>query len=104
MNQNIAAFGGGPRRVTMRYWATFAGRGDLNGHGPPDWPTYRGGGNGTVQFGPDNVSTMPDYAAEHHCAFWRAVGRAGLRMPARRRAGRCPAFPAGRVWAWPQAP
>ncbi|CAM5614057.1 carboxylesterase family protein [Streptomyces aurantiogriseus] len=60
----------------MRYWATFTGRGDPNGHGQPDWPTYQGGGNSTVQLSPDNVSTMPDYAAEHHCAFWRTLGRA----------------------------
>ncbi|MEV7976726.1 carboxylesterase family protein [Streptomyces sp. NPDC086519] len=60
----------------MRYWATFAGRGNPNAHGQPDWPAYQGGGNGIVQLSPDNVSTMPDYAAEHHCAFWRSLGRA----------------------------
>lgn len=30
---------------------------------------------GTSLVAPDNLSAMPDYAAEHHCAFWRSLGR-----------------------------
>ncbi|BBC30866.1 hypothetical protein SGFS_021600 [Streptomyces graminofaciens] len=60
----------------MRYWANFARQGSPNGHGEADWPKYRGGGNGIVQLSPGNVSVMPDYEAEHHCSFWRSLGRA----------------------------
>jgi para-nitrobenzyl esterase len=59
----------------MRYLSSFAATGSPNAPGEPEWPQHRGGGQNIVQLSPHNISVMPDYLAQHHCAFWQSLGR-----------------------------
>ena len=53
------------------YWAEFARRGDPNGGGRPNWPTFAG--RNVLNLEPDNVIPRTDFDARHKCAFWTTV-------------------------------
>lgn len=68
--------------VMVGYWSRFIATGDPNGHGQPTWPRYRpAGGPGSrggradlvQRLTPQGASPTSDFAADHHCAFWRTV-------------------------------
>lgn len=51
------------------YWTAFAGTGDPNRAGGPDWPAFSPQRPYVQSLAPDAV-TRVDLATEHHCAFW----------------------------------
>jgi para-nitrobenzyl esterase len=72
---NPPAFDPAQRRLSDRiqaWWAAFAAKGDPNIPGAPDWPPDHG--QGPLTLSPVSVAVSSDFAAAHHCAFWKALG------------------------------
>ncbi|MFG3518290.1 carboxylesterase/lipase family protein [Streptomyces bobili] len=54
------------------YWARFAATGDPNGPSTPTWPRYTAAEDRIQVLAPDRTGPTTGFAADHHCAFWRA--------------------------------
>lgn len=59
----------------MRYWSTFARRGNPNSFGAPFWPPYAATTDLIQSLIPSTPVTEPGFAADHKCAFWATLGR-----------------------------
>ena len=56
----------------VRYWTTFAGTGNPNGAGVPQWPLYTTATHIHQSLEPPTPKSEDNFAADHKCAFWDA--------------------------------
>jgi para-nitrobenzyl esterase len=58
----------------VAYWVNFARTGDPNGGDLPAWKPFKD--EGKIQsFAPDAIQAVANFADEHQCPFWFAMGR-----------------------------
>ena len=72
---NPASFNQSERDLSERiqtYWSAFAKAGDPNATGGPTWPKDTGAG--PFSLSPTDTGSNASFAADHHCAFWNALG------------------------------
>ncbi len=72
---NPAGFNQSQRGLSDRiqaYWSAFAKAGSPNAIGGPPWPTDTGAG--PFRLSPTDTGSKAGFAADHHCAFWNALG------------------------------
>jgi para-nitrobenzyl esterase len=55
-----------------RYWAHFAARGFPSSAGQPLWPAFDSHSQQMLSLVPPQPQVETDFAAAHHCAFWRS--------------------------------
>jgi para-nitrobenzyl esterase len=55
------------------YWSSFARSGTPTAPDAPDWPAFTAAGGPTLSLRPGDIASI-DFGAEHHCAFWAALG------------------------------
>jgi para-nitrobenzyl esterase len=61
--------------ATMRsYWTTMARRGEPSSFGTPFWPRFDSATARIQSLAPSRPRVETDFATEHHCGFWSAVG------------------------------
>ena len=72
---NPAVFNQGQRDLSERietYWSAFAKAGDPNATEGLPWPKDTGGE--PFRLSPTDAGSKASFAADHHCAFWNALG------------------------------
>jgi para-nitrobenzyl esterase len=57
-----------------RYWAHFAARGFPSPPSEPRWPRFNAHSRRMLSLVPPRPQVDPDFALEHHCAFWAQAG------------------------------
>ncbi len=60
-------------RTMKEYWAAFARNGDPWVAGKQSWRPYNTGKDSVISLEPPLPQVEFDFAAQHHCAFWRAL-------------------------------
>jgi para-nitrobenzyl esterase len=68
---------GAQRRLSdqmMRYWTSFARSGRPSARGSIRWPRYDTRTTRVLSLRPTGNRVITDFATEHHCALWHALG------------------------------